>query len=171
MSRITEKITPLEYLPEETLLSEFVSPEAAKLLIAEHSSIYNLLLHTSELQWASISGMGKAKVKRLAYIKAILNRIEAERQKQIFVGTVDSSLVSSREVFYAAVQHMAANIIIVHNHPSGNLTPSREDIETTQVLVKAGNILRINVLDHIIIGKNGYCSLKLEGYIPGKEAE
>ncbi|CQR69969.1 hypothetical protein SOV_52450 [Sporomusa ovata DSM 2662] len=212
MSRIHEKITPLEYLSEETLLSEFVSPEVAKLLIAEHSSIYNLLLHTSELQWENISGMGKAKVKRLAYIKAILNRIEAERQKQvneikspqdvaafcadmqdllqeefrvvflntknkvlgqkqIFVGTVDSSLVSSREVFYAAVQHMAVNIIIVHNHPSGNPAPSREDIECTQLLVKAGNILRISVLDHVIIGKNGYCSLKAEGYIPVKEAE
>lgn len=206
MSRINEKTTPLEYLPEETLLSEFVSPEAAKLLIAEHSSIYNLLLHTSELQWVSISGMGKAKVKRLAYIKAILNRIEAERQKQvteikspqdvaelcadmqdllqeefrvvllntknkvigkkqIFVGTVDSSLVSSREVFYAAVQHMAANIIIVHNHPSGNPTPSREDEEATKRLAQAGKILNIPVLDHIIIGKQGYCSFKEKGYL------
>lgn len=206
MSKINEKITPLEYLSEEILLSEFVSPEVAKLLIAEHSSIYNLLLHTSELQWTSVSGMGKAKVKRLAYIKAIFNRIEAERQKQvteikspqdvavlcadmqdlfqeefrvvllntknkvlgqkqIFVGTIDSSLVSSREVFYAAVRHMAAHIIIVHNHPSGNPTPSREDEEATKRLAQAGKILNIPVLDHIIIGKQGYYSFKEKGYL------
>lgn len=211
MLRSNEKITPLEYLSEEMLLSEFVSPEVAKLLIAEHSSIYHLLLHTSEPQWASVAGMGKVKVKRLAYIKAILKRIEAERQKQvteikspqdiaalcadmqdllqeefwviflntknkvlgqkqIFVGTVDASLVSSREVFYAAVQHMAANIIVVHNHPSGNPTPSREDLECTRLLVKAGHLLRIKVLDHVIIGKGRYCSFKEEGHMYEDEA-
>ena len=73
---------------------------------------------------------------------------------------LSSAIVHPREVFKAAILNNAASIILVHNHPSGDPEPGREDIETTHWLVNAGNILGINVLDHIIIGDGKYISLK-----------
>ena len=71
----------------------------------------------------------------------------------VTVGLVDASLVHPREVFRQAVASNAAAIILVHNHPSGDLTPSAEDIRVTSQLVDAGRILDIHVLDHVIIGR------------------
>ena len=81
-------------------------------------------------------------------------------------GTVNSSLVSPREVFQIALLGNAVSIILAHNHPSGNSEPSQQDISITKRLVDAGKILGVNVLDHIIIGDNEYTSLKEDGYIP-----
>lgn len=67
-------------------------------------------------------------------------------------GTLDASIVHPREVFKAAMLLNASGIIICHNHPSGNITPSREDLETTKRLIKAGALLGIPVLDHLIVG-------------------
>ncbi|MDW8055387.1 MAG: DNA repair protein RadC [Elusimicrobiota bacterium] len=78
----------------------------------------------------------------------------------ITVGILNASLVHPREVFEPAIKHLAAQIIVAHNHPSGNLEPSQEDIELTKRLVKAGEILGIEVLDHVIISKDGYYSFK-----------
>lgn len=81
----------------------------------------------------------------------------------ISVGSLSASIVHPREVFRAAIDYAAASIILVHNHPSGDPSPSREDISVTTRLVKAGNIMDIPVLDHIIIGDNSFISLKEEG--------
>lgn len=81
------------------------------------------------------------------------------------VGSLNSSIVHPREVFKDAVRRSAAAIIIVHNHPSGDPTPSGEDITTTKRINEAGKILGINLLDHIIIGENRFISLKEEGFI------
>lgn len=67
-------------------------------------------------------------------------------------------MVHPREVFRGAIVATCANIILAHNHPSGNLEPSREDISITQKLVEAGKIVDISVLDHIIFGDDGYTS-------------
>ena len=75
-------------------------------------------------------------------------------------GTLNSSMVHPREVFKPAVLHNAAAIICFHNHPSGDPEPSREDIEITKRLVKAGEILGIDVFDHIVVGDGRYVSLK-----------
>lgn len=74
------------------------------------------------------------------------------------VGTVNKSLVHAREVFSEAIQENAAAIILCHNHPSENCTPSRDDIETTKMLIKASNVIGIPILDHIIIDCEGYFS-------------
>ena len=81
----------------------------------------------------------------------------------VSIGSLSSSIVHPREVFKAAILNNAASIILMHNHPSGDPEPSREDIEITHRLVNAGNILGINVLDHIIIGDGRYISLKEQG--------
>lgn len=83
---------------------------------------------------------------------------------EISHGSVNSSIVSPREVFQKALLANAVSIIVMHNHPSGDPTPSREDIEVTKRLVEAGKIVGVEVLDHIIVGDR-YSSLKEKGYL------
>lgn len=80
-------------------------------------------------------------------------------------GNVNSSIVSVREMFQKALLANAVSIIVMHNHPSGDPTPSREDIQVTKRMVDAGELLGVQVLDHIIIGRPGYSSLKDKGYM------
>ena len=79
-------------------------------------------------------------------------------------GNVNSSIVGIREMFQKALLANALSIIVMHNHPSGDPKPSREDVEVTKRMVEAGRILGVEVLDHIIIG-DSYCSLKEKGYL------
>lgn len=83
----------------------------------------------------------------------------------ISIGSLSASVVHPREVFEAACRKHAAAIILLHNHPSGDPSPSREDINVTQRLVKAGKIMDIPVLDHIIIGDNRFVSIKEKGML------
>lgn len=79
---------------------------------------------------------------------------------EVHHGTLNSSLVHPREVFKRACMINAASIIVAHNHPSGDPTPSKDDIDITKRLVEGGKILGIDVLDHIIVGDNTYTSFK-----------
>ncbi|MHB1654141.1 MAG: RadC family protein [Desulfitobacteriaceae bacterium] len=82
----------------------------------------------------------------------------------VSVGTLNSSLVHPREVFKAAILANSNGIILTHNHPSGDPTPSREDVEITKRLVEAGTIMGIEVMDHVVLGDSGrYVSLKERG--------
>ena len=83
----------------------------------------------------------------------------------VSIGALNTSIVHPREVFKAAILANAAGIIVSHNHPSGNVTPSEDDMKTTKRLCDAGTILGITVLDHIIIGEDGYFSFKAQGLI------
>ncbi len=78
----------------------------------------------------------------------------------ISIGTLNASLIHPREVFKEAIQASAARVILAHNHPAGNLTPSKEDIKITKSLVAAGKIIDIEVLDHIIVSNTSFCSFK-----------
>ena len=84
-------------------------------------------------------------------------------QETISIGSLNASIVHPREVFHAAIKRRSASIICVHNHPSGDPTPSPEDIEITKRLVEAGRIVGIDVLDHVIIGDGKFVSLKEQG--------
>src|SRR5690625_6845157 len=86
-------------------------------------------------------------------------------RKTIFIGSLNSSIVHPREVFREAVRRSAASIICIHNHPSGDPTPSQEDIHVTRRLVESGKIVGIEVLDHLIIGNRKFVSLKEKGYL------
>lgn len=83
----------------------------------------------------------------------------------ISVGTLNSSLVHPREVFRPVISRSGAGVILAHNHPSGDPTPSREDIELTKRLVDCGKLLGIQVLDHIIVGDNTFVSLREKGIV------
>ncbi len=86
-------------------------------------------------------------------------------KKTIFIGSLNASIVHPREVFKEAFRHSAASIICLHNHPSGDPAPSREDIEVTKRLVETGKVVGIELLDHIIIGDKKFVSLKEKGYV------
>ncbi len=96
----------------------------------------------------------------------ILNtKNEIKKIKDVFKGSLNSSLVHPREIFNEAIRNSAASIIICHNHPSGDPTPSDEDIKVTTRLQECGEIIGIKLIDHIIIGRNIYVSLKEKGIL------
>jgi len=80
------------------------------------------------------------------------------QKRTVFIGTLNQSLVHPREVFADAIADRAAGVIFVHNHPSGSVEPSKEDISITNRLVEVGKLIGINVVDHIIVSKDGYFS-------------
>lgn len=84
-------------------------------------------------------------------------------RKTISIGSLNASIAHPREVFREAIKQNCASIICVHNHPSGDPSPSPQDVEISKRLVEAGEIIGIDVLDHVIIGKYGYCSIKEMG--------
>ena len=86
-------------------------------------------------------------------------------EKLLFIGTLDHSLVHPREVFKEAISVSASSIICIHNHPSGNVIPSRNDIEITKRLIEIGDMLGIRVIDHVIIGSDKYYSFLENGDI------
>ena len=83
---------------------------------------------------------------------------------RVSAGTMTGSLIHPREVFKTALLSSAASVLLIHNHPSGDPTPSRDDISITEKLKGAGEMIGIAVLDHVIIG-DGYVSLKEKGYL------
>ena len=83
----------------------------------------------------------------------------------VSIGSLCASIVHPREVFLAAVQHSAASVILAHNHPSGDVSPSKADIDLTQRLVDAGRIMGIDVLDHIVVAHNDFISFKERGLL------
>ena len=118
---------------------------------------------------ADVSGLVMEEMRYLKqeYFKILLLNTKNHVLKQIDItkGTLNASIVHPRDVFSEPIRNKCASIILIHNHPSGDPSPSREDIAVTNRLVEAGKILGIEVLDHIIIGDGVYCSLKERGMI------
>ena len=99
------------------------------------------------------------------YMVCLNTKLKMTSVFELSHGNVNSSVVGIREMFQKALLANAVNIVLMHNHPSGDPKPSRQDIDITKRAVEAGNILGVDVLDHIIIGNPGYTSLKDKGYI------
>ena len=100
-------------------------------------------------------------LKKEHFIAIFLNaRNQVIKTETISIGSLNASLVHPREMFAPAVGISAASVILGHNHPSGDVTPSREDIELTRRMVQAGEILGIEVVDHLIVGSDRFISMK-----------
>lgn len=100
--------------------------------------------------------------KKEHFVVFYLDSRNQEIQRDIVsVGTLNESLVHPREVFEGAIKYNAASIIIAHNHPSGDLEPSQDDIEITKKLIHAGKILDIKIIDHLIVTKTGVNSVNI----------
>jgi DNA repair protein RadC len=123
----------------------------------------NKLVKTPE----DVAGLvhGRLKGKKKEYFLAVLldTRNQLIKVAEISVGSLDSSIVHPREVFKEAITASAASVIFVHNHPSGDTEASEDDIRLTKRLLEAGEIVGIDVLDHIIIGDKSHVSMKREG--------
>ena len=109
--------------------------------------------------------MGKMRYYKKEHFKVLLINAKGEilEEHEVSIGDLCSTPVHPREVFCQAIKRSAAAVLFVHNHPSGDPTPSRQDVETTKRLVEAAKILGIRVLDHIIIGDGAYISLRKKG--------
>jgi len=108
---------------------------------------------------------GRLKGKKKEYFLAILldTRSRLIKVSEVSIGSLDASVVHPREAFKEAISASAPSVIFTHNHPSGDTTPSEDDIKLTRRLAEAGEIMGIDVLDHVIIGDKAYLSLKREG--------
>lgn len=118
---------------------------------------------------ATIADYYKEQVRHLEVEQVILVMTDSKNQFLkdciLSTGTVNMSLISPREVFMTAIKAQAVHILLVHNHPSGDPSPSRDDIEITKRIHEASQIMNIPLVDHIIIGDNTYMSLKELRYI------
>jgi len=112
-----------------------------------------------------IRGKLKGKKKEHFLVLCLDTRNRLINCKSISVGSLDTSVVHPREVFREAIAASAASVIFAHNHPSGDPEPSKEDIELTKRLAKAGEIMGIEVLDHIIVCDRSYLSLKAKNLL------
>ena len=102
--------------------------------------------------------------KRENFLCLYLNaRNQVIHKELISVGSLSASIVHPREVYSVALNHLAASIILAHNHPSSSVEPSKDDVELTRRLIKAGEILGVEILDHIVISSNDFLSLKERG--------
>lgn len=99
------------------------------------------------------------------YLVALSTKNRINGLAEICHGTLNNMLVHPREVYKYAISMNAASIILIHNHPSGNPTPSIEDIEITRRLKEAGDLLGIQLLDHVIVADGGFVSLKERGIV------
>jgi DNA repair protein RadC len=136
------------------LLSENGNSSAKKPFFKNSQEVYNYCM-------AKFYGLKKEKF--LCMLLDTKNRVFKEAV--ISEGTLTSSLVHPREVFRCAIKEAAASVLFVHNHPSGDPAPSKDDIDITKRLIETGKIVGINVLDHIIIGDGKYVSIMERGYI------
>lgn len=119
---------------------------------------------------SSIAQLGESLVAQLRWLRKEVFKVvmvdcrwNVMNVVQISEGSLDQSVVHPREVFMAAVRNYAAAIVLVHNHPSGNPAPSNQDYQTTLRLIRAGEVLGIEVADHIITGENDFYSMHLHG--------
>jgi len=110
-----------------------------------------------------VKGRLRGKKKEHFLALSLDTRNQLIKVSEISVGSLDTSIVHPREAFKEAIAASAASVIFVHNHPSGDPTASEDDIKLTKRLAKAGEIVGIDVLDHIIIGDKNFLSLKREG--------
>ena len=138
--------------------------------MAEELQRESPVLDNPEAVVALLKGQNLVKEVETLQVLLLNTRRRLIRVEEIADGTVDTLLVHAREVFRAAISANASAIVLAHNHPSGDPTPSEADIKVTRDLIRAGQLLKIDVLDHVILGRatpervKDYASLRELGY-------
>lgn len=159
------ELTNIDGIGVTKACSIIASIELAKRI--SHNDILNKkqsMLSTSEAAGILMEELRHEKREHLvAYL--LNSKCEIEAKETISIGALSTTTIHPREVLSPAIRRGAAGIIIAHNHPSGDPTPSREDIEATMRIAEAAKIVGIKLLDHIIVGNSRYVSLKDEGII------
>ncbi|MEL6674137.1 MAG: DNA repair protein RadC [Bacteroidota bacterium] len=141
-----------------TLMTAF---ELGRRKSSEESTDFRINSSASVAQY--LQGKMADKEQEVFHVLFLNRNHEIKAERQMFQGGVSATIIDPRIVFREAVQHLASAIIVSHNHPSGNLTPSRADRQITQKLKEAGRLFDIPLLDHLIISHRGYYSFADEG--------
>ena len=135
-------------------------------LVKESSFLYQTLTISSPKDAYEMIKDQLQDLDREQFIIACLNtKNEPTNLSVVSVGTLNKAIIHPREVFKTAILSNAASVMAFHNHPSGDTTPSDQDIQLTHRLVEAGELLGIKLLDHLIIGGGSFTSLKEKGYL------
>lgn len=142
MDKMKELMQELKILAENNEVLDVREPEAAAALV--------------------LADMGELEQEEM-WIVLLSTRNEKIGIDKLYKGSLNANLIRIGEIFKEAIRQNAAAIIVFHNHPSGNPAPSPEDVSVTREIVDAGNLLDIYVLDHIIIGKGTFRSLRAAG--------
>jgi proteasome lid subunit RPN8/RPN11 len=149
------KATPWEY--KVTALRECPTPESLQLCDTPDKAAEYWRLH--------VATHPHFNPECECFVVLMLNtRRRVKGHQLVSIGTMDTILIHPREVFRLAIMTAAAAIVIMHNHPSGEATPSEADIKVTRDLIRAGQLLKIEVLDHVIVGNPNRSSLRELGY-------
>ena len=129
------------------------------------NKLNNIQLKDSDTVFKYFNSIFNNKKQEHFYCIYLDNKKMIIETKLLFIGTVNQSIVHPREVYKEAISLSASAIICVHNHPSGIVDPSRDDIELTKRLIEIGYLMGIKIVDHLIIGHNNYFSFADEGMI------
>ena len=129
------------------------------------NSLNSIKITNSDIVFKYFNNIFYNKKQEFFYCIYLDNKKRVIETKLLFIGTINQSLVHPREIYKEAILLSASAIICIHNHPSGIVDPSREDMELTQRLVEVGYLMGIKVVDHLIIGSNNYFSFADEGMI------
>ncbi len=158
------ELTEIDGIGEAKACSIVAAMELSKRVISDRRGSVRVRLRDSR-QVAEILMEEMMYEKREFFMALNLNsKLQVESKSIISIGNLDSAPVHPREVFGPAVRRGAAAVIVAHNHPSGDPSPSPEDIDVTKRLIKASEILGIKLLDHVIVGNGCFTSMKSEGY-------
>lgn len=139
--------------------------ELGRRLFLESDWKEKIILRTSSDTFQYMKGLYREAKQEMFYCLYLNSQCELIERRLLFMGTINRSLVHPREVFKYAYLNSASSIICVHNHPSNDLKPSREDNQLTQALVELGKLNAIPVVDHLIVGEDGYYSFYEDGKI------
>lgn len=163
MAEVRE-LTEIDGIGEAKACSIVAAMELSKRLISDRQAAVRDRISDSR-QAADLLMKEMMYEKRELFMTLNLNaRLQVESKSVISIGSVDSAPVHPREVFGPAIRRGAAAVVVAHNHPSGDPSPSPQDIEVTKRLIKASEIIGISLLDHLIIGNGRFTSMKAEGY-------
>lgn len=155
-SRVSDVMTDFE-LPKVKACQVLACFEIGRRVFSD-KSIDMPTIRSPQDVWDFVSDMHNLKKE---YLRGLYLNIKNQiiHDEIISIGTIDQSIAHPRDIFAPAIKYHAAAMIIVHNHPSGDATPSQADISLTETIKKSGELLSIAVLDHIIVTKSGYRSI------------
>ncbi|MEG0732347.1 MAG: DNA repair protein RadC [Vagococcus sp.] len=154
-----EELVKIEGIGEVKAVELQAVIEFGKRLALSYREKLGVIVSSSELGKRLIEEMKDYQQEHLLVLY-LNTKNEVLKKQTVFIGSLNQSVAHPREIFRIAVKCAAARVIVVHNHPSGNPNPSKQDIAFTHRLVECGKLIGIDVLDHLIIGENSYISMK-----------
>lgn len=153
-----EKLVKIKGIGKAKACELLAAIELGKRLNKKIDNLNQIKIYSSNSIYEYYQDKLKDKLQEYFYCVYLDTKNHIIKDKLLFIGTINESLIHPREIFKEAYLLSASSIICVHNHPSGNVNPSNNDIIMTKQLIEVGKILGIKVLDHIIIGKDNYYS-------------